>query len=318
VVAAAQAKTGHPPAREDCGSCHQPHRSDQPRLLGDKAQALCAGCHDPSDAALKKAHLRADLGKLDCLTCHSPHGEGQKKLLARNVHPPVLDGCDSCHEGRFDKLASGGPPALCLTCHGDVGELAQKAKVPHAAMQMVGCNECHNPHASPQRRLVKSPGAGPCETCHADQVAGPGESAHEVIATFGCGACHEPHGGAQAKMLRQSGNALCLACHDARNHKADPKQPGVVRVMDRLDLTAAQAKALATLRLSADGQRDHPIPGHRAVGKPGPKELERRNIKFEGELGCLTCHDPHKGASRQLLRWGARSATDACAHCHQK
>lgn len=318
VVSVAQAPTGHAPAREDCGGCHQPHSSAQPKLLADAPAALCAGCHDPADATLRKAHLGADLSKLDCLACHSPHGAGQKKLLARNVHPPVLDGCDSCHEGRFDKLGSGGPPALCLACHGDVGEKAEKSKVPHAALQMAGCTECHNPHASGQRALVKSSGAGPCAACHEDQVADAGEFAHGAVTILGCGGCHEPHGGDQPRMLRQSGNALCLACHDARNHKIDPKTPGVVRVMDRLDLTPAQAKSLSTLRLSPDGTRNHPVPRHLTIGTPDPKEVARRGIKFEGEMGCLTCHEPHKGASRQLLRWGVRSSTEACARCHQK
>ncbi len=317
IVEAANAETGHAPAADDCLTCHQPHSSPQPRLLVQPAEELCATCHDAGDPGLAKAHLGADPRKLTCLQCHTPHGSGNPKLLARTIHPPLLDGCDTCHGGAFDQLEEDGESALCLICHDDIGEQAAKAAVPHPALEVARCADCHNPHASPQDRLIKSPGAGPCAECHEEQVAGPGEVAHGVIQLLGCRACHEPHGGSEPKLLRKPVEELCRSCHDPG--KLDPSgEATVVQLLDRFPVPAERAKAIASLRLSADGRRGHPVVNHRVSGKPSEAELKTIDTTFQGELTCLTCHDPHKSKSKFLFRWGATSTVEACLKCHPK
>jgi hypothetical protein len=69
--------------------------------------------------------------------------------------------------------------------------------------------------------------------------------------------------------------------------------------------------------LSADGTRGHPVPNHPVSGTVTADADRRTPVNFEGELGCLTCHDPHKGRV-QLLRWDAASADASCLHCHPK
>ncbi len=316
IVDAANAETGHEPAADDCLTCHEPHGSAEVQLLNMEPQELCIACHDTDDEDLVAAHLGADLGRLTCTQCHTPHGSGHEKLLARTLHWPVTDGCDTCHEGSFDQLAEGGGSALCLLCHDEVGELAAQAKVPHEALDLGSCTDCHNPHASPQDRLLKLPAGGVCVQCHDEKAAGVGESMHGIIDLVGCQACHEPHGGDQPALLRRSGNELCLSCH----------LPGAVvveegaqtaRLLDRFDVPADSLKAMASLRLSADGQRGHPVVDHRVVGLPTTRETKAIDTTFEGELGCLSCHDPHKGKAA-LLRWDASSSFDACVHCHPK
>lgn len=315
VVKAATAKTGHPAASEDCLSCHQPHTSKLPRLLSDRPPALCLNCHDAD--GLKKPHLGAEVVSLDCVSCHTPHGAGNPKLLAKNVHPPVLEDCAICHEGSSKKLVENGESALCLMCHEDIGKLASSAKVPHPAMEVARCADCHNPHASPQERLVKAPGGGPCLVCHDDKAPGPGEFGHGAIALLGCRACHEPHGGQNPTLLRKTGSALCLGCHDPASQRVE-KGASTIRLLDRFEVPAQRARDIATLRLSKDGERNHPVPGHRVIGRATAKELKQVATTFDGELGCLTCHDPHKGRARQLFRWNAASSAEACAHCHLK
>ncbi len=315
VVAAAKAKTGHAAAVDNCANCHLPHAGPQPKLLKSAPRELCAECHDTNDAALAKKHLGADLAQLACLTCHSPHGAGQPKLLSASVHPPVLDGCDNCHEGTSNKLLEGGGQALCVTCHSGIPEAAAKAVVPHPAMEMDACTTCHAPHASERAKLVKSP-AQACGDCHAEQLAGPGETAHGVIAGMGCQTCHEPHGGANAKLLRRTGAELCLSCHSEGVVRAGAG--GDLTVLDGRKVPASLAAKMPALVLSADGMHDHPTIGHRVLGRASAEELARTTTSFRDELTCLTCHDPHKGKSAGLLRWGAASATEACNHCHEK
>ena len=236
------------------------------------------------------------------------------KSLAANLHPPLEDGCDTCHEGGHDELMEGGGTELCLFCHEDPSE---GHEVPHEALELASCTDCHNPHASAQEKLVKAPGAGPCAECHDDQAAGSDEVAHGVIDLVGCRACHEPHGGQNDRLLRLSGAELCLACHPSGGLRVPEGVPSV-RLLDRFELPAAAAAQIAGVRLSADGQRNHPVPGHRVLGTPTQAELAVTETSHTGELTCLSCHDPHKGRTRQLLLWNAESAMEACQACHQK
>ncbi|MFQ5791708.1 MAG: cytochrome c3 family protein [Acidobacteriota bacterium] len=317
VVEASTAESGHEAAADDCLNCHAPHRAEKQNLLAEPVPDLCLFCHDAEDPPLVQAHLQADIGALQCTSCHTPHGAGNPKLLARYFHEALADGCDTCHEGTANEVLEDGESELCLMCHDDIGELVEKAAVPHPALEVGRCIDCHNPHASSQEHLVKAPAGGECLECHDEQGAARGELAHGVIDLLGCRACHEPHGGENAKLLRESGSALCLACHDSKNLRVDRGARSVL-LLNRFDVAAESARLIPVLRLSADGVRNHPVTGHRVVGAPTEEELRRIETTFEGELSCLACHDPHKSRSDKLLVGGAASTMEACLQCHPK
>ncbi|NOZ94641.1 MAG: hypothetical protein GXP47_07890 [Acidobacteria bacterium] len=317
IVKAARAGTGHAAAAEDCTNCHKPHDASQRHLLTEATPALCLECHDADDKELRTAHLGADMNTLPCVSCHTPHGDGNEHLLAKTVHPPVLEGCDTCHEGAYNKLMDDGESSLCLTCHDAIGETIKQAAFPHAALEMAPCTTCHNPHASAQDHLVKEPAGKECLSCHDDMGAGPNEVAHGAITLIGCRACHEPHGGSRKHLLRKDPDALCLSCHDA-SHTPPRGSTKPVQVLGQFEIPAEVARVMASLRLSPDGTRGHPVTNHRVLGTPSAEELKRNDAHFEGTLHCLSCHNPHKGRSRLLLRWGARTTFEACAHCHPK
>ena len=315
VVMAATAETGHAAAAESCLNCHQPHVAAERPLLSEPAQELCLRCHDTADEELSNLHLGADLEALACVSCHDPHGSGHDKLLARHLHGALEAGCDRCHAGAADRFLEAGSE-LCLKCHDDVGEAAAAAAVPHAAMEAGICTQCHNPHASAEEKLIKLPAGGTCAECHDEQAAGDGEVAHGVIGLLGCRACHQPHGGSRTALLRRQGPELCLSCHD-KSHLEIDDEAGTVELLG-FEVPAAKVAAMATVPLSADGERGHPVDNHRVVGAPTEEELEITDTTYRGELRCLTCHDPHKGRSRQLLNWGAASTVEACIQCHPK
>jgi predicted CXXCH cytochrome family protein len=312
VVEGAEAPTGHAPAAEDCLTCHRPHAAEQPHLLRQPAELLCRTCHDYAAPAMKQVHLGAEPATLRCNECHSPHGAGQAHLLWAEVHSPVKEGCDLCHLGSAENLVEGGGEALCSQCH-EVAAAAAAEPVPHAALELAGCSECHNPHASAQSDLVRHPGGQTCSTCHPDQAPATGEISHPVIDILGCQACHQPHGGEQA-LLRKPDPELCLACHDPRSLWLGEGKLSTT-VLDRFELSAETVRAMANLRLSSDGQHDHPTKDHRVLGELTEAELKQTDSTFRGEFTCLTCHDPHKGRSA-LLRWDAATPFEACAHCH--
>jgi predicted CXXCH cytochrome family protein len=309
----ASADNGHAPAAEDCLTCHLPHAAAQGKLLIEVPPELCFMCHDADDADLGKAHLGADIGGLDCLGCHSPHGEGSPHLLAGHIHPPILDGCDTCHDGAADALMEDGESTLCLACHDNIGELAESAPVTHAALEMVRCADCHSPHASPQAALLREPSGGVCTVCHDDVGAAEGEVMHGVIDLIGCQACHEPHGGENGQLLRAEAVELCLECHDATRFDRS-ETAAMVKMLDRFEVPTEVAGATASVRLG----HGHPVLGHLAIGTPTEEELRQIETTHTGDLSCMTCHSPHKGRSAKLFLWDAVSRMDACMHCHPK
>jgi predicted CXXCH cytochrome family protein len=145
---------------------------------------------------------------------------------------------------------------------------------------------------------------------------------HGAIGSFGCESCHEPHGGASPKLLRSPATELCLGCHDARKLAptgGNEGTKGEVTLLGRYRVSASQAAGIRSVVLSPDG-RNHPVPGHRTLGKPTAAEIETvgENLTFTGELACVTCHNPHKGRSRYLFRGAALNPLDSCTSCHRK
>lgn len=66
-------KTKHYPAEEGlCLDCHNPHQSENEKLLIKKGRELCFTCHDQGD--LLKAEPHNEIGDESCLSCHDPHG----------------------------------------------------------------------------------------------------------------------------------------------------------------------------------------------------------------------------------------------------
>lgn len=309
--------SAHAPAKDDCSTCHDPHQSDNPYQLSDTPKALCATCHDTSDKDLSGKHLGADLTKADCLGCHDPHGSTEKNLiLARSVHPPFAErSCDVCHEAAA-KLSEGAAKDTCLACHSDIGDAIAKATVPHAAMDVADCATCHSPHASAQAKLIREPAGGECFSCHEDKKAAAGEFLHGAIGMIGCESCHEPHGGSRPKLLRDEVDQLCLSCHDSGRWKKS-EDGKTMTLAGRFEMRAADAAKIKTLKMIG-ADPEHPITGHRALGTPTEKELAGTKTKFRGALSCLTCHDAHKGKSRQLFASGKSSAMEVCLACHEK
>jgi len=151
-------KTVHPALSMGCTTCHNPHASDNPRMLTSPVPDLCFTCHDKAEFSRKNVHPPVAAGK--CLTCHSPHSSDSIALLRKE------------------------PAAVCLDCHAAV------QKEPHAirGFSSAGhplssnnkqdpkrpgrpfyCGSCHNPHSSDSMRLFRYPAKSKmslCVNCH--------------------------------------------------------------------------------------------------------------------------------------------------------
>lgn len=305
--------SAHQPAVDGCDTCHQPHAAEHEFQLLSAVPDLCSMCHDVDDAEIRDAHLDADLSAVRCTSCHDPHGSAEAPLIAsRSIHPPFTDGsCETCHEGSTHALIEDGTSALCLACHSEIEEVVTTSTVPHDAIEAVDCSECHNAHASSNSRLVRTAGGLICADCHDDKLAGEDEFPHGAISRIGCQSCHEPHGSERDALLRvEDVNELCLGCHDRRRWTPG-EESGTILLLSRFDLPETELVSIRTLELTS-GTHDHPVLHHRTIGTITDPDL---SIMQTAELGCLSCHDPHKGLSPSLF---ASGATDICGRCHEK
>lgn len=239
-------KDVHPPVADgECTTCHDPHASDQPKLLTAPVGELCASCHDVATAKLPHGPVASG----DCTACHTPHESNDEPLLAKSgdqvcfqchgdvetmlkkkvVHPAVEMGCTSCHQPHgtdHPKLLEAEGAALCYQCHDQIQE-AVAGPVEHPPVKSEkGCATCHSPHATDNPKLLVADGQQLCRSCHQDVIRKEMTVLHPPIESDGCGACHTPHGGKFPKLLENefpAGQyvaytdqefALCFDCHD--------------------------------------------------------------------------------------------------------
>lgn len=200
------------PAKPDAGACQACHIKDARRMnwaFSDhgKAGLACADCHGnhaPKTAKIDAAAKFKDPASKLCASCH-------KEVLARfsmPSHHPVKEGalsCVSCHDphaGKQTTLAA--KTEQCTKCH-------QSVRGPHTMEHppvSEDCTICHNPHGSPNRKLLTAAQPALCLQCHslADNRHAVGAAANGRVSGAvlrNCTACHGGiHGSAFDQHLR--------------------------------------------------------------------------------------------------------------------
>jgi predicted CXXCH cytochrome family protein len=169
-----------PAATGDCTSCHNPHESNNSHLVIKAGADLCFTCHVEMQGEIKKKVVHPAL-KNGCTSCHNPHGSAVKKFFAaagsglcfqchpqiedklksaKKVHSPVKTerGCAACHAPHASdapKLLAKAGKDLCLDCHKDFIKKTQT--VLHGPIRDGKCTPCHDPHGTPNDRLLIKP-----------------------------------------------------------------------------------------------------------------------------------------------------------------
>jgi predicted CXXCH cytochrome family protein len=173
----------------------------------------------PLSAAKNGAAKKAPAEKVNCLTCH------KKLTKGKSVHQALAMGCPACHVGingmtfphkKTNALAKGlssEQPDLCYGCH-DPGMFSKKNV--HPALGM-GCTNCHNPHSSPNLKLLKSLPPSLCFPCH-DEAGFTKKTVHPPVAAGECLTCHAPHATDEMALLRDKPVEVCLMCHPDISH----------------------------------------------------------------------------------------------------
>lgn len=150
-----------------CTDCHTVHSNTNEYLVKDDKDNYCVVCHTSVATEFKRRSAHPlESGNVRCVDCHKP-GENQDNLMAVGLD------------------------WLCQSCHTDYsGPFVYEHPVVNAHLvQGGGCTECHQPHGSPNDRLLNQPGDGICYQCHSKPPTH--FIAHDGIANgFACVDCH--------------------------------------------------------------------------------------------------------------------------------
>ncbi len=72
-----------PVASGNCTACHNPHKSQNEKLLVVEIEKLCVYCHETGDVSNNQSHK--DLGSVNCISCHNSHGGETLNMLKPGV-----------------------------------------------------------------------------------------------------------------------------------------------------------------------------------------------------------------------------------------
>ncbi len=161
-----------------------------------------------------------------------------------------------------------------------------------ASVFMVSAGELRQPPKKTGKKTAPPQGAqfkGTCVTseCHQKEVSQP--VVHGPLVQNACQRCHKFKDVAEHTFTLVDGGkpSMCLQCHEM------PLPPGAV---------PAAGKEKAGKEKGKDrGGKTPPSPPHGSVHKPFSET-------------CLSCHDPHGGKTRNLLKF--KSANASCEQCH--
>jgi predicted CXXCH cytochrome family protein len=301
-TAVAKVKFKHNPVEKGCINCHDPHASAKGKhLLRNDLVALCVSCHKTDRPAFAKQHMSYPVANANCSSCHNPHGSDRGGILFDNVHSPVASKmCGQCHES-----TSSATPLktkrvgfeLCRGCHSKMmNETFNKNRIHWPLVDKIGCLNCHEPHASEQKKLLMGDMKSLCGKCHPDTMlkqeklvelerkekeakaaakgavarAKEGALIHNPVAGGECSVCHLPHASDSVYLMNQiSTIEVCGTCHEWQKHTS------------------------------------HPI---------GSKVVDSRNKNLT--IQCLSCHRAHGTGYKNMITFP--TITDLCTQCHKQ
>lgn len=272
---------------------------------------LCLTCHPTFKETMALPFLHTPLKRGDCTGCHNPHASAHGKMLAADVkevcftchqkllpakplstHKVVADGeCSKCHDphgaANQNNLLKVGKD-LCLGCHKPLADRLGSAKFVHSPVK-TGCQACHLPHASDKGEALLKNTVNPlCASCHkTDQPQFARRHMNYPVATARCTSCHDPHASNQPRLLSNTvhapvANRLCNQCHEEGSVKTKKSGSDLCRGChsDMYNRTFA---------------------------------MNRVHWPLVGKDACLSCHAPHAGKEKGLLK---EPLARLCFDCH--
>lgn len=159
-----------------------------------------------------------------CMQCHE---RSQRALWMGSTHEQAGLACTNCHtvmtsSPQSGHLKKGSAVETCGQCH--TQRKAQQMRASHMPLGegKMDCNSCHNPHGSPNEKLLVAASVNDvCYGCHTEK-RGPYLWEHAPVVES-CANCHDSHGSNHEKMLKVARPRLCQQCHDENRHPTQPQ-----------------------------------------------------------------------------------------------
>ena len=242
------------------GSIHAKNPTDREALIGftkewgtpiEKQNAQCLSCHGGAQR-INWPGSTHEVNKLGCSDCHNPMARASAGGLLKK--PSITETCQTCHQQQR-------------------AEFKKRSHMPVPEGKM-SCEDCHNPHGSATKPLLKADTVNElCYACHAEK-RGPLIWEHAPVRE-NCMNCHAPHGSNNDKLLVQARPFLCMQCHDALG--------GHPAALYGNNVTAAYVGVSPTTGLPASTSTTSP-------------NVAAFNIRTEGS-SCQNCHSMIHGSN---------------------
>ena len=172
----------------------------------------CLQCHEKGQRMFWQGSTHESRG-LGCVTCHQVHQNSPPALAVSRFTSPLTNNL------AFVKRT---PMEICFDCH--PMRKAQLQRSSHMPLREGGmtCMSCHNPHGTPNPKLLLASSANEtCYKCHPER-RGPFLWEHPPVME-NCLNCHESHGSTRPQLLKVSPPRLCQECHTATQHPGTPQ-----------------------------------------------------------------------------------------------
>ena len=194
---------------------------DSPRSAGEQT-ARCLQCHERGQRLFWKGSAHESRG-LSCLTCHQIHQNQPPGLAVSAFKDPLTANLPLTRRTQME---------LCFGCHPmRRAQLLRSSHMPLREGEM-SCASCHNPHGSPNPKLLVAASVNEtCYRCHPER-RGPFLWEHPPVME-NCLNCHEPHGTTRPQLLKLNPPRLCQECHDSVGHPGQPQLATARYVLNR-------------------------------------------------------------------------------------
>jgi DmsE family decaheme c-type cytochrome len=258
IALAASAQARPPEGYAGTASCLQCHKKEAAPFLAtakgslfskhprtDAEKAACESCHGPGKehaesggeklgnmvAFSKKSKTPVRQRNAICLQCHE---KTARTLWQGSTHESRNVACTDCHTlmhatSERSSLASQTVMQTCGQCHKQkVNQLTRFSHMPVTDGKLE-CSSCHNPHGSPNEKLlIASSTNQTCFSCHVEK-RGPFLYEHAPVVE-NCANCHDPHGSNREKLLKVSRPRLCQQCHPTAHGSTTAKPADLATV----------------------------------------------------------------------------------------
>jgi predicted CXXCH cytochrome family protein len=206
------------------------------------------------------------------------------------------------------------------------------------------CTDCHAPHASASRGLLREvvhppfaegscdlchrvdsetpqllhmTGARLCQTCHQDTPPAADRVVHAPVAEGDCLACHATHASSHGGLLVAPVRGTCLTCHQDLLARAETSRTAhVLRDEDGACLGCHRPHSSGEDNLLTSGEIRTCLVCHENQRHGHPLGSDRLDPRTGKSITCVTCHDPHGTDFPMQLR--GDQSRGLCLECHSQ